>query len=61
MPDISSICVTLAVCVGPLALAVWIVYRVGRAAQANPRQFASDDDEEFWEADSPEESPPDFY
>jgi hypothetical protein len=62
MPDISSICVTLAICAGPLALVCWIVYRVGRAAQANPRQYlAADDDEEFWEADSPEESPPDFY
>jgi hypothetical protein len=61
MPDIGSITAPLMVCVEPLALVAWIVARVGRAAQANPRRFASDDDDEFSEADSPEESPPDFY
>lgn len=61
MPDIISTLLTVTVCGGALALAVYGMYRAARNAAANPRQYDSDDDEEFWEADSPEESPPDFY
>lgn len=62
MPDILSMCVALAVCGGPLALVVWLIYRASQSgARTNPPTYHGYDDEEFWDADSPDESPPDFF
>lgn len=55
-------CVALAVCGGPLALVVWLIYRASQSgARTNPPTYHGYDDEEFWDADSPDESPPDFF
>lgn len=63
MPDIVTAFLTTACCGGALALVVYAIYRAARTTQANPRRYVpyGDDDEEFWEADSPDESPPDFF
>ncbi len=64
MSDVLSTIGAFAICAAPIVLICLLVYWAAQRSRAsqppNARQQPLDDDE-FWEADSPDESPPDFF